>query len=57
MVEPLGNENVLYLLAGDNPFVARVAPECRVTPGQNVAVSFDLDKVHVFDKETEKTVI
>jgi len=57
VVEPLGNENVLYLLAGDNPFVARVAPECRVSPGQSVAVSFDLDKVHVFDKETEKTVI
>ncbi len=57
VVEPLGNENVLYLLAGDQPFVARVAPECRVSPGQNVAVKFDLDKIHVFDKETEKTLI
>ncbi len=57
VVEPLGNENVLYLLAGDQQFVARVAPECRVSPGQSVAVAFDLDKVHVFDKETEKTVI
>jgi multiple sugar transport system ATP-binding protein len=57
VVEPLGNENVLYLLAGDQQFVARVAPECRVNPGQDVAVAFDLDEIHVFDKETEKTLI
>ena len=57
VVEPLGNENVIYLLAGDQPFVARVAPECRVNPGQSVAVSFDLDKIHVFDKETENTLL
>ncbi|MDQ3855894.1 MAG: ABC transporter ATP-binding protein, partial [Chloroflexota bacterium] len=56
VVEPLGNESILYLLAADQPFVARVDPECQVSPGQNVAVSFELDKVHVFDKETEKNL-
>jgi multiple sugar transport system ATP-binding protein len=57
VVEPLGNENVLYLLAGGQQFVARVAPECRVNPGQDVAVAFDLDKIHVFDQDSEKTLI
>jgi multiple sugar transport system ATP-binding protein len=56
VVEPLGNEVVLYLLAGEQQFVARVSPECRVNPGQAVAVTFDLDKIHVFDKETEQSL-
>jgi len=57
VVEPLGNEIILYLLAAEQPFVARVDPTHRATPGQNVAVSFDLDKVHVFDKEQEKALV
>ncbi len=57
VVEPLGNENVLYLTAGNQEFVARVEPECRVNPGQSVAVTFELDKIHIFDRETEKTLM
>ncbi len=57
VVEPLGNEIILYLLAADHPFVARVSPDHRAAPGQQVAVSFDLDKIHVFDKQTEQTIL
>lgn len=57
VVEPLGNEIILYLVAGSHSFVARVEPNRRVGPGQQVAVSFDLDNIHVFDKETERSIL
>jgi len=57
VVEPLGNETILHLLAGDELFVARVHPDMHFQPGQTVAVKFDTNKIHVFDKETEQSLL
>jgi multiple sugar transport system ATP-binding protein len=56
VVEPMGSESYIYFgLNGDN-FVARVAPEssARVMTGHRLA--FDMEKLHFFDKETQKAV-
>lgn len=56
VVEPMGSEIYLNLLSGETPFVARVDPRSRATAGNNVALAFDVNKLHVFDKKTELAI-
>ena len=54
--ELLGAEVFLYLeIAGEN-LTARVAPTTTARPGDVIKVAFDVEKIHVFDKETEHTI-
>ena len=54
--ELLGAEVFLYLeIAGEN-LTARVAPTTTARPGDVIKVAFDIEKIHVFDKETEHTI-
>ena len=55
--EPLGSEIILYLSMGDDSLMARVNPQTEAKVGEKISVVFDADKVHVFDKETEKNLI
>ncbi|MCE1248561.1 MAG: sn-glycerol-3-phosphate ABC transporter ATP-binding protein UgpC [Firmicutes bacterium] len=55
--EPLGSEIILYLSMGDDSLLARVNPQTEAKVGGKISVVFDADKVHVFDKETEKNII
>jgi multiple sugar transport system ATP-binding protein len=52
----MGNEIFLYLLAGSDNIVARVDPRTKFRIGDKVPVSFNLDKCHLFDPETEKAI-
>ncbi|HMD02213.1 MAG TPA: sn-glycerol-3-phosphate ABC transporter ATP-binding protein UgpC [Candidatus Baltobacteraceae bacterium] len=52
IVEPLGPEQILYLLAGDQKLVARAPSELDVEAGQALTVSLNLDRIHVFDAQT-----
>jgi multiple sugar transport system ATP-binding protein len=56
VVEPMGSEIFLHLLAGDQPFVARVDPRSRAHAGAPVDLAFDMGKVHIFDKQTEQAL-
>ena len=56
VMEPMGSEIYLYLLAGKSSFVARVDPRSQGRPGKPIDVMVDLDHVHVFDKETELAI-
>ena len=56
VVEPMGSEIYLHLVSGTQPFVARVDPRSQARPGQNVALSIDIDKMHVFDKTSEMVI-
>ena len=56
VTELMGNEIYLYLLAGSNNIVARVDPRTDFRIGDKVQVSFNLDKCHLFDPETEKAI-
>jgi multiple sugar transport system ATP-binding protein len=56
VTELMGNEIFLYLLAGSNNIVARVDPRTDFRIGDKVKVSFNLDKCHLFNPETEKAI-
>lgn len=56
VVEPMGSEIYLHLLSGDQPFVARVDPRSHASSGNTIGLNFDLNKIHVFDKQSELTI-
>lgn len=56
VTELMGNEVFLYLLAGRQSFVARVDPRTRARIGNTVRVIVNLDKLHFFDKTTERVI-
>jgi multiple sugar transport system ATP-binding protein len=49
VVEPLGPEQILYLLAGDQKLTARAPSELDVRAGEKLNVALNLERVHVFD--------
>ncbi len=57
VTELMGAETYLYLNCEGNQVTARVEPTSTAKPGDKVPVAFDLNKLHVFDKETEVTII
>jgi multiple sugar transport system ATP-binding protein len=56
VTELMGNEIFLYLVAGANSIVARVDPRTDFRIGDKVQVSFNMDKCHLFDPETERAI-
>ena len=56
VTELMGAEIYLYLSIGDTQITARVAPTSTAKPGDTIDVAFDLEKLHIFDKETEMTI-
>lgn len=54
--ELLGAEVFLYFDIADQPVTARVDARTTARPGDKVKVGFDVEKIHVFDKETEKVI-
>jgi multiple sugar transport system ATP-binding protein len=49
MVEPLGNEALVHLEAGEVPIVAKVPGIPGLAPGERVGIQVDLVQVHLFD--------
>ncbi len=56
VTELMGNEIFLYLASGKNQIVARVDPRTNFRIDDKVQVSFNMDKCHLFDPETEKAI-
>jgi multiple sugar transport system ATP-binding protein len=57
VTELMGNEIFVYLVAGDDQdFIARVDPRSDLRPGDKVNITFNADKVHLFDRSTEKMI-
>lgn len=57
VVEMLGSETLLYVLVDDVDLIARVNPRTKAKVGDIIKIAFDANKVHLFDKETEKTIM
>lgn len=53
----MGAEIYLYVNIGGIPVTARVEPTSTAKPGDSIKAAFELDKIHIFDKETERTII
>ena len=56
VTELMGAEIYLYVNIGGIPITARVEPTSTAKPGDNIEIAFDLEKIHIFDKETECTI-
>ncbi|MFP4697078.1 MAG: ABC transporter ATP-binding protein [Eubacteriales bacterium] len=54
--EMLGAEVYLYVSLDDTDMTARVNPRTKARPGDIVKLAFDLNKIHIFDKETEQVI-
>jgi len=57
VVEYLGNEELIHAQAEDHEIVALIPSERKVKPGEQVELGVPLDKLHVFDPETEQSLI
>ncbi|MBE7043209.1 MAG: sn-glycerol-3-phosphate ABC transporter ATP-binding protein UgpC [Ruminococcaceae bacterium] len=57
VTEMMGSETYLYLTAEGSNCIARVNPRSTSKVGDVIKVAFDMTKVHLFDKETEKAII
>jgi multiple sugar transport system ATP-binding protein len=55
VIEPLGAEIILELNKGKS-FTARVNPHSKAKLDQDIEVSFDMLKMHLFDSETQKVI-
>ena len=54
--ELLGSEVFLYFDLAEFPITARVDPRTTARPGDTVKFGFDIEKIHIFDKETEQVI-
>jgi multiple sugar transport system ATP-binding protein len=52
VVESMGSETYLHLVAGDATFIARVDPRSRAQVGDNFTAAIDIAKCHTFDSES-----
>ena len=57
VTELMGNETFLYLNALGSSVTARVAPTSKTKAGDHVKVALVNSKIHIFDKETELTIV
>ena len=57
VVEPMGSEVYIYLLNGQNSFNSRVDSRTEVKPGDAIDVSFNMDKMHAFDPESQLSIL
>lgn len=57
VTEMLGSETYLYLQIAGKPFTAKVNQRSTAKLGDTIKVAFDTNKLHIFDKETEVTIV
>jgi multiple sugar transport system ATP-binding protein len=57
VVEPMGSEVYLYLVNGQNTFVARMDARTEAQPDYMIDVAFNMDKMHAFDPETQQSLL
>ena len=55
--EMLGAEVFLYFDVEGTQLTARVEPETQLRTGSDATFAFDMEKMHLFDKETEKNLL
>ena len=56
VVEPLGSDTLIHFMLGSSTLTARVAPEMRPSPGENLSIGVDPSRVHLFDAATERAI-
>ena len=57
VTELMGAETYLYLNCEGNALTARLEPTSTAKTGDKITIALDMNKMHLFDKETEKTIL
>jgi multiple sugar transport system ATP-binding protein len=57
VVEYLGNEELIHAQAEGNEVVALIPSDRKVEAGQQVELAIPLSKLHIFDPESEQTLV
>ncbi len=57
VTELMGAEIYLYITIGETRMIARVSPRSTSRAGQKIKVNFDMSRLHIFDKDTERCII
>ena len=57
VVELMGAEIYLYLNIGETNLISRVSARSTSRGGDKIKVAFDMSRVHIFDKDTERCVM
>lgn len=57
VVEPMGSEVLLYLNTGKNTLVARVEPQSEARVNQEIEILFNMEKIHLFEKDSLERII
>ena len=57
IVEPMGNEYIVFLKTDNNKITARFDPKKMPEMGKKLKITFDMAKGHYFDPDTEKYLI
>ncbi|NQT27282.1 sn-glycerol-3-phosphate ABC transporter ATP-binding protein UgpC [candidate division KSB1 bacterium] len=56
VVEPMGNEVILYSSVGKHSAVARLDVQCQIKPGEDINLFFNIKKGHFFNAETKMSI-
>jgi len=56
VVEPLGDEQTIYLQTGGQDFIAKVDSHVRLSVGDNVSMVVDVARAHIFDQASGENV-
>jgi multiple sugar transport system ATP-binding protein len=57
VVEPMGNETIIYVTTGRTPIVARLITREEIEPESGIELFMDMRRVHFFDPESEATIV
>ncbi|HHV60113.1 MAG TPA: sn-glycerol-3-phosphate ABC transporter ATP-binding protein UgpC [Clostridiaceae bacterium] len=59
VVEMLGSETLLYMTidGSTSNLIAKVNPRTKARTGDKIKIAFDANKIHLFDKDTERTIM
>jgi multiple sugar transport system ATP-binding protein len=57
VIEPLGAEIILELACQGYAFTARVDPQMRARMHDEIEIYFDMERVHLFDSQTEQAIL
>ncbi len=57
VAELLGSETLLHLSIEGSTFIARVDPRSKAKAGDDIKIAVDMNRIHLFDKETEVAIL
>lgn len=55
--ENMGSETFLYLSKGESSIRSKINGISSIVAGDDIKIAFDKDKIHIFDVETEMTIV